>query len=218
MQEQIPLFSVPYFDPVAKKYIVLQSDPIKIEVSEAASPGLGAGGGGTVSSNDSGVHPARPVATLTDIVEYGGLGLAVAPPHAGSPPHLRSWFFIWQVIPAFLLLVFLLGSLRTGVSSLMKRKRDAEGEVRRGYRATERFSRRFQGFSLAGSRTCQKDGCQLWRRGYQTVLFPSMKPCSLESQTMLRKSGLSMTGRRQKVIALLEKKRRLMAQMRGKAS
>lgn len=204
VQEQIPLFSVPYFDPVAKKYIVLQSDPIKIEVSEAASPGLGAGGGGTVSSNDSGVHPARPVATLTDIVEYGGLGLAVAPPHAGSPPHLRSWFFIWQVIPAFLLLVFLLGSLRTGVSSLMKRKRDAEGEVRRGIAQLRDFRGDFRDFlSLAAGLARKMDasyGGEATRSiisEYETLQFG-------ESDNAAEKRPID-DGEKQKVIALLEK-------------
>jgi len=121
IQEEIPSFSVPYFDPDKGEYVMLRSDPIRIEVSAdpkaaaalVAPTGLGLAPNG---SGASGLAAGPPVVELGDIVHVSSDRIAKASPTAMIAPHKRSSFLLWQILPAVLLGILLVDLVRKTVS------------------------------------------------------------------------------------------------------
>lgn len=118
-QKEIPSFSLPYFDPEKGEYVVLRSEPIAIEVAPAeplVQGGAEAGASAPVYAGD--IAPSKPTASLTDVVDYGGVGLAAASPSLALPPHRRTVFLAWQVLPLLMLLLLLVDIARRGAGRL----------------------------------------------------------------------------------------------------
>lgn len=117
MQKEIPSFSLPYFDPLKGEYVVLRSEPIAIEVAAGpADAGSDPIARGPVGRDDEAAAPPRPTPTITEIVDYGGAGLALADPSRALPPHRRTAFLAWQGVALCLLLLLLADVVRRAVA------------------------------------------------------------------------------------------------------
>jgi hypothetical protein len=118
-KNQVPSFTVPYFNPAKGEYVVLRSEPIEIEVvAAAADTPPRAETASRVPLGDADVTAMKPTATVTEIVDYGGGGLAVAGPVVALPPHQRPVFLAVQGAAMLVLSLLVADVLRRALAGI----------------------------------------------------------------------------------------------------
>gem|GEM_PF-3032250 len=118
--DSIPPFELPFFDPKQERYVIMKSATIPIEVLPADKPIPSSVRSGAAIPGDSGnglVGPAAksPTPIRSDILSIRTDTLATASAEASLPPHRRTSFFLWQVIPAVIFGIIGFGAIRRWV-------------------------------------------------------------------------------------------------------